>query len=56
MPMERGLFSRLPPDLWYLVLRQLCQEDMLALAATCHESAEVFRNPQVNMDSELRCC
>ncbi len=45
--MERGLFSRLPADLWYFILRHLCQEDMLALAATCHESAEVFRNPQV---------
>lgn len=56
MPMVgHGLFSRLPADLWYFILRHLCQEDMLALAATCHESAEVFRNPQVKTDVELRC-
>ncbi len=50
MRMERGLFSRLPAELWYFILRHLSQEDMLALAATCHEAAEVFRNPQVCKD------
>jgi hypothetical protein len=48
--MEHGLFGRLPADLWYRVLRHVSQEDMLALAATCHASAEVFRNPQVPME------
>ena len=55
--MERGLFSRLPADLWYFILRHLSQEDMLALAATCHEAAEVFRHPQVRREHiELHYC
>lgn len=41
------LFKRLPADLWYLILRHLLQNDMLALAATCQASAEVFRSPLV---------
>ena len=47
MPMEHGLFSRLPADLWYPILRHVSQDDMLALAATRHAYAEAFRNPQV---------
>ena len=47
MCMEHGLFGRLPADLWYRILRHISQDDMLALAATCQASAEVFRNPQV---------
>jgi hypothetical protein len=52
--MGHGLFSRLPADLWYSILWHSCQQDMLELAATCHESAAVFRNPQVWKDLELR--
>ena len=48
MCMGHGLFGRLPADLWYRILRHISQDDMLALAATCHASADVFRNPQVN--------
>ena len=48
MCMGHGLFGRLPADLWYRILRHISQDDMLALAATCHASADVFRNPQVS--------
>lgn len=51
MPMD--LSSRLPAELWYLILRHLRQNDMLALAATCHPSADVFRDPQVSEWSDL---
>ena len=47
MRMKHGIFGWLPADLWYRILRHLRQEDMMALAATCHASAAVFRNPQV---------
>jgi hypothetical protein len=54
--MKHGLFCRLPADLWYPILQHLHQEDMLALACTCHDSAEVYRNPQVStFDPPLRC-
>jgi hypothetical protein len=46
--MPWDLFSRLPADLWYLVLQHLLQDDMLALAVTSKAAAEAFRNPQVH--------
>jgi hypothetical protein len=50
------LFSRLPADLWYLILQHVRQADMLALATTGQASAEVFRNPPVCQYDLTICC